>query len=346
VEGLAGLVKLDAAAKVALSFAEAVAGGMKDSTLAVATDQVADAGCQEDAAAGGPGSAQAINHNLDLAKFLADYLERVVQGCQQHHGSTVLIVVHDRDVEQLLQAIFNVEAAGCADVFKVDAAKGGRDRLYATNNGIRILRSQAERPTVDVRELLEEHHLAFHDGQSSLGTKIPQPQDCRAIGDHGHAIGFAGKGVNLVLIFGDGPRDPRYSRRVCHRQGIAGSHRKFGACVDFASQVHQENAVGGGNHPHVRQRPQPFNHLLGMGLALGVEGDVSDLLVAPDFDNVDGSEIGFFFSNCRCETSKLSGLIGQLDSHGHAIVAIGFLILHGNASLQRTAGPPGRKGCA
>jgi hypothetical protein len=39
--------------------------------------------------------------------------------------------------------------------------------------------------------------------------------------------------------------------------------------------------------------------------------------------------------DCRRESSKLTGLIGQLDAHGNTIVAIGFLIVHGDASLHR-----------
>ena len=63
---------------------------------------------------------------------------------------------------------------------------------------------------------------------------------------------------------------------------------------DFAAQMQQKDAVGGRTHAHAGHGAQTLHDVLGVGLALGVEGDVADHLVAAHLDDVDGAEVGAF----------------------------------------------------
>ena len=98
--------------------------------------------------------------------------------------------------------------------------------------------------------------------------------------------------------------------------------------MDLASQVEEENAIGGGQHIHIRQGAQAVEHAPGLGLAQGVEGDVADHLVAPGFHDVDGAEARPLLGQDRGDAGKLPGPVGDLHTHGHAIVAVRFSLGH------------------
>ena len=61
------------------------------------------------------------------AHRLVDDPQGVLEGGEHDHGGAVLVVVEDRDVEQLLEALLDLEAGRRGDVLEVDAAEHGRD---------------------------------------------------------------------------------------------------------------------------------------------------------------------------------------------------------------------------
>jgi len=96
--------------------------------------------------------------------------------------------------------------------------------------------------------------------------------------------------------------------------------------VDLAAEMQQENPIGGGAHAHPGQRADALHDAVGVRLALGVEGDVADHLVATHFDNVDGTEIGPLLRQQRRQTRELAGLIGDFDAHGHAVITVRLVV--------------------
>src|SRR5262249_40261296 len=100
----------------------------------------------------------------------ADNLECVHERGEDDDRRAMLVVMHDRDVEGLLESVFDLEAAWRADVFEVDAAEAWCDRLDGPNDGVGLLRRQTDGPAVNVGELAEEHALAFHDRQRRFWT--------------------------------------------------------------------------------------------------------------------------------------------------------------------------------
>src|SRR5699024_883979 len=70
--------------------------------------------------------------NLQACKLTTEQLQRVAQCGEDNHGSTVLIIVHNRDIEALNETTFDLKAAWCGDIFQVDSAEGwcqASDRL-------------------------------------------------------------------------------------------------------------------------------------------------------------------------------------------------------------------------
>ena len=75
----------------------------------------------------------------------------------------MLVVVHHGDVEGLLQTLFDVEALGCLDVLKVDAAEGGRNLLYCLAELLRIFLGYLDVEHIDAAVYLKEQAFAFHN---------------------------------------------------------------------------------------------------------------------------------------------------------------------------------------
>ena len=82
------------------------------------------------------GSAGAETDDADFLDSFALHLERIQQGGGDDDCGTVLVIVKDWDVNQLLQFAFDEEAFRRLDVFQVDAAKGGAHQLDRVDEGI------------------------------------------------------------------------------------------------------------------------------------------------------------------------------------------------------------------
>src|SRR5579884_763726 len=90
--------------------------------------------------------------------------------------------------------------------------------------------------------------------------------------------------------------------------------------------MQQENAIRSRAHAHTGRAAQTLDDLVGVGFTLGVEGDITDDLVAARFHDVDGAEVSAFFGQQRCQPCELSGLIRDFYTHGHAVIAIGLIV--------------------
>ena len=115
----------------------------------------------------------------------------------------MLVVVEDRDVAHLFEALFDLKAAGRGDVLEVDAAKAARDEGDRLDDIVHALAAHAQGERVDVAEGLEERALALHDGHARFGTDVAQPQDRGAVRDDRDEVGAAGVDVGKVDVLAD-----------------------------------------------------------------------------------------------------------------------------------------------
>src|SRR5690625_6797463 len=74
------------------------------------------------------------------------------------------------NLELFPKSVFNLETAGCRDIFQVDAAKTRGHPFYCRDDLFGVLGIQANRVGVDICELLEQHCLSFHHRRSEEHT--------------------------------------------------------------------------------------------------------------------------------------------------------------------------------
>ena len=160
---------------------------------------------------------------MDIAGVLARQLQRIDERSSTDDGCAVLVIVHHRNVQLLLQSAFNLESLGRLDVLEVDAPEGGRDGLDGLNEGLHIGSVHLDVEAIEVGEYLEKHALALHDRFGGLGTDVPQSQDGRAIGDDRNEVALGGVAVNVFRVAGNLEAGLRDAGRIRQAQVTLGA---------------------------------------------------------------------------------------------------------------------------
>jgi hypothetical protein len=106
--------------------------------------------------------------------------------------SAVLVVVEDRDVEQLAQLLLDDEALGRLDVLEIDPAPALAQEPHAIDDLVGILRVDFEVDGVDVGKALEQHGLAFHHRLGGERAAVAEPENRGAVGDDCDEIALGG----------------------------------------------------------------------------------------------------------------------------------------------------------
>ena len=75
----------------------------------------------------------------------------------------MLVIVHHRDVEALLQTLLNVETLWRLDILKVDTAEGGGDALHSLAELLRVVLVDLNIEDVNAAIDFEEQSLTLHD---------------------------------------------------------------------------------------------------------------------------------------------------------------------------------------
>ena len=106
----------------------------------------------------------------------------------------MLVVVHHRDVESLLQTLFYIETLWRLDVLKVNAAECGSNLLncLAELHGVFLINLYIE--DVDAAVYLEKQAFTLHNGLTAHRTYIAKSKNSRSVAYYGHKIA-------LVCVF-------------------------------------------------------------------------------------------------------------------------------------------------
>ena len=115
-----------------------------------------------------------------------------MQAGRRDDRGAVLVVMEDRDVHQLAQALLDDEAFRRLDVLEVDAAEGRAEIAHAVDELVRVLGVDLEVDGVDVGEALEQHRLAFHHRLGGERAEIAEAEDRGAVGDHRDEVALGG----------------------------------------------------------------------------------------------------------------------------------------------------------
>ncbi len=176
-----------------------------DDALAVAEHDVFLLGAEIDGqlGAGDAGGAGAVDDDADILELFADELQGVDQSGRGDDGGAVLIVMENRDVEDLLELLLDVEALGPLDVLQVDAAEGRFEQLDGADQLVGILGVEFDVENIDVGKALEQNPFSFHNRFAGHGADVAESENRRAVGYDSHQVALGGIVVSRVRILLD-----------------------------------------------------------------------------------------------------------------------------------------------
>ena len=166
------------------------------------------------------GRAGTGDHHAGRLRVAAGQPESVGQCGQRDDRGAVLVVVEDRDVEQRLEPVLDLEAAGRGDVLEVDPAEAGRQPGDGLDDLLGVRGRQADRDGVDAAELLEQDGLALHHRHRRGRADVTQAEHRGAVGDDRHGVGHPRVVTGHAGVRGDRLADAGNARRVRHREVV------------------------------------------------------------------------------------------------------------------------------
>ncbi|MNN28164.1 hypothetical protein D3C81_1417230 [compost metagenome] len=84
----------------------------------------------------------------------------------------MLIIMKYGNIQLCGQPPFNLKAARRTDILQIDSAEAGGNRFHYTDDLLWVFRVQAERKSINVRQLLEQHRLTLHNRHCRLWADI------------------------------------------------------------------------------------------------------------------------------------------------------------------------------
>ena len=150
-----------------------------------------------------PAAPAPFTTTLQSPMFLPAISSALITPASADDGGAVLVVVEDRDIDQLAQALLDDETLGRLDVFQVDAAEGRRDQTHGVDDIVDVLAVDLQVDGVDIGEALKEDRLAFHHRLGAERTQIAQAQNGGAVRDDRHHVAARCVIEGQVLVAGD-----------------------------------------------------------------------------------------------------------------------------------------------
>ena len=135
---------------------------LENGALPVAEDDVADTETEQQLGHGNTGGAGAVDRHPQFFHATATDLAAVDQRGGDDDGGAMLVVMEDGHVEGLTQLALDLEAAGRADVFEVDATEIRGDVLDDADDLVDVARGETDRERLDAGQGLQQNCLALH----------------------------------------------------------------------------------------------------------------------------------------------------------------------------------------
>ena len=110
-----------------------------------------------------------VDNNFHVFNLLSGYFEGIQQSGARNDGRTVLVVVHDRNIQFLFQALFYLETFGCLDVFQVDTSESRCDGFYGFDELVRVFFVDFDVEYIDTGINLEQQSFTLHDRLTAHG---------------------------------------------------------------------------------------------------------------------------------------------------------------------------------
>ena len=220
----------------ALPLVHALGAALVDHALGVAQDRVLvrHAHRLHELDAGDRRGARTVHHHLDVLDVAAGEVQRIDETGGGDDRGAMLVVMEDRDVHQLAQALLDDEAFRRLDVLEVDAAEGRPEIAHAVHELVDILGVDLQVDAVDVGEPLEEDGLAFHHRLAGQRPDVAEAEHRRTVGDHGHQVALDRVVVGGRRVLLDRQAGSCDARRIGQGQVALRDQRLAGDDLDFS----------------------------------------------------------------------------------------------------------------
>ena len=207
-----------------------------DDTTAVAHDDVfvGDAKALDQLRTCDRRCAGAVDHHLDVGYVALGHVYGIDQPGSGDNCGAVLVVMKDRNIHQLAQALLDDEAFRRLDILQVDAAPAFSQQLHAVDKGVGIAGIDLDIHGIHVGKALEQHRLAFHHRLGGQRTDIAEAKYGRPVGDYRDQIAFRRVVVGKRLVFLDLQARGCDARRIGQRQMVLRRQRLGRHDLDLA----------------------------------------------------------------------------------------------------------------
>ena len=163
-------------------------------------------------------STSTIYDNLHIGNVLAGYLKSILQACSRDDSSTVLVIVHDWDIESLFQTLLDVETLRSLDVLQVDTTECRSDFLYGFTELLWIFLIDFNIEDIYTTVNLEKQTFTFHHRLSAHGTDIAKSEHSCTITDNSNQVTLVSILVCIVWVLLDLETWESHARRVSKAQ--------------------------------------------------------------------------------------------------------------------------------
>src|ERR1700733_2389212 len=157
-------------------FVHSFSAAVIDDSFCVAEENVFPLHTEADVVlrAGDAGGSGAVEDDSDFTDVFADDFESIQQSGTGDDGGSVLVVVKNRNLHRLAEGFLDLETVGGFDVFEIDPAEGGFEKLANLDDLFGIVTVDFNVENVDVGEALEEDGFPFHDRLTSKSADVTQ----------------------------------------------------------------------------------------------------------------------------------------------------------------------------
>ena len=207
----------------------------------VQNNHILHASSDQHLCAGDAGCACAGDDYAKVLQATAQQRTGITEGGGGYHGSAVLIIMHNGNVQVILQPLLQLKAPRRGNILQVDCAERGCDAADGVKHFVHIGGVQDDRDTVETNEALEQLGLTFHHGQCRLWADVAQAQHSSPVRNDGHVAPCPRVVVCEGRVLMNGLAHARHTGSVGDGQVADGFQVQPRGCCDFSTLVGVEN---------------------------------------------------------------------------------------------------------
>ncbi len=203
----------------------------------------------------------------------------------------MLVVMHDGDVDAVLDAALDLETSRRADVFELDGRERRGDGHDGLDDGVGVLGVEQDGHARQAAERLHQGGLPLHDRHGRQRPDIAQAEHGRSVGDDGHEMADGGEAPGQSGVLLDLEADFGDAGRVDFAQDIEAVDRVAAADGDLPALVQLQDVIADFQKLHVRRGVGDGDQAVHVGQVVGEEDNVPQGMGRALVDHLDFADI-------------------------------------------------------